>query len=496
MGKAAKRKRNAAANNNVPNKQPKSSTSGFITPPHDSDSTSKAIEPKNANSVIDAEELEITIDTLQTLAQYPNLIKSKTCKDLRTAVFDFRQACTTGVNTAESSNLTARISAALVDGKLTDALILLAEMKIRGETPKLGALCRWVRDLDVVSGLSMQVDGISKTTSTRSEKDKELLKVLDAILRVTGPTDTNTQDAHNSSDPIALQKVWNLRDQDQDQPPSRQIVKSVEDKTILEVLPKDMKQRFRIIDTTTGPNRKPPNLYPAVLYASRDDAILLDNPPKTTCHKHPVVPNLRLIKDVLSPDECTSIIVAGELTEFIPDAPIKEDGEESSVLAHNFYWIVDQSFHDKLWERVRPYVPEEVAGKKVRGINRRFRVYRYVPGAEYRCHIDGAWPPSGINPVNDVYQYDSSPTTARQSSLFTFLIYLNDDFESGETTFFIPSVREGVMNAYPVKPIMGSVAVFPHGESQGALLHEGTGVTKGAKYVIRTDVEYDVDATP
>lgn len=108
---------------------------------------------------------------------------------------------------------------------------------------------------------------------------------------------------------------------------------------------------------------------------------------------------------------------------------------------------------------------------------------------------DGAWPPSGIDPDTDAYQYDSSPSTARQSSLFTFLIYLNDEFEGGETTFFIPSVREGVMNAYPVKPLMGSVAVFPHGEAQGALLHEGTGVTKGAKYIIRTDVEYDVDPT-
>lgn len=51
------------------------------------------------------------------------------------------------------------------------------------------------------------------------------------------------------------------------------------------------------------------------------------------------------------------------------------------------------------------------------------------------------------------------------------------------------------MNAYPVVPVMGSVAVFPHGEDHGALLHEGTGVSKGAKYIIRTDVEYDVNGT-
>jgi hypothetical protein len=110
-------------------------------------------------------------------------------------------------------------------------------------------------------------------------------------------------------------------------------------------------------------------------------------------------------------------------------------------------------------------------------------------------HPDGAWPPSGIDSVTQKYQYDASSAGAKQSSLFTFLIYLNDEFSAGETTFFIPSVREGIMNAYPVKPLMGSVAVFPHGEATGALLHEGTGVTAGAKYVIRTDLEYDVVAT-
>lgn len=56
------------------------------------------------------------------------------------------------------------------------------------------------------------------------------------------------------------------------------------------------------------------------------------------------------------------------------------------------------------------------------------------------------------------------------------------------------------MNAYSVKPIQGSIIMFPHGETEGSLLHEGTGVRKGsepsAKYVIRTDVLYDVDAKP
>ncbi|KAJ4364685.1 hypothetical protein N0V83_009282 [Neocucurbitaria cava] len=479
----AKRKRNTAHTNAV-----KKQTTSLPSPPQEAN----PLEPSSVHSVISSEEIEVAVETLQTLSEHPNLIKSKACKDLRTAVYGFRQACTTGLNSAEGSNLTARISAALTDAKYMDALILLAEMRIRKDTPTLGALCRWVRTLDVVSGLSIHVQVPSQTIVGENAQNSELIQVLDAILRVTGPTDTTPHGTDAASGPISLQKTWNLRDTNE---PTRQVRRSIEDKSIFASCSPNLKEQFRILETTPGLQRKPPNLHPAILYASQDDTVLLAQGPKTSCHKHPIVPDLRLIKDVLSPAECSSIIAAGETIGFIPDAPMRPQGEDTSILAHNFYWIVDQAFHDKLWERVKPFVPEEVAGKKVRGINRRFRVYRYVPGAEYRCHIDGAWPPSGIHPSTSTYQYDASPPSARQSSLFTFLIYLNDDFTGGETTFFIPSVKDGVINAYPVNPIMGSVAVFPHGEARGALLHEGTGVVEGAKYVIRTDVEYDVDAT-
>jgi hypothetical protein len=389
-------------------------------------------------------------------------------------------------------SLTARITAALTDGSYLNALVLLAEMRIRNEAPKLGALCRWVRDLDVVSGLPMQVDGISKTSVSRSEKDLKLLKVLDAILRATGPVDVHSPLSLSSINPIALQQKWNLLDETRTK---TQLRKSVLDSSVFGICSPDIKHKFHAIDTTPGERRKPPNMHPAIVFLSDDNTVPLSTEaPLTTYHNHPVVPNLSLIKNVLSVEECQRIVAATESVGFLPDAPLKEDGSQSSILAHNVYWLVDQSFHDSLWERVRSHVPTQVAGKNARGINRRFRVYRYVPGAEYRCHIDGAWPPSGINPVTKTYQYDASPSHAKQSSLFTFLIYLNDEFEGGETTFFLPSVRDGVLNAYPVQPVMGSVVVFPHGETNGALLHEGTGVREGAKYIIRTDVEYDVEA--
>ncbi|KAJ6091180.1 hypothetical protein N7467_003149 [Penicillium canescens] len=475
--KAAKRKRNAQVD--LPQKLHKPAST--LTPPPDG----ATLEPKHLKTVVSDEGLDITIETLTALAEYPTLTKSKACKDLRVAVYDFRQACTTGLNTAEGANLTARITGALADEKYMEAKILLAEMRIRGEKPKIGALCRWVRDLDVVSGLSTQPKARDYNPPSRSARDMELLGVLDAILRVSTPIDTSSN-ASSSPSPIAFHSIWDLR-------PSTaplQVYASVLDKSILAEAPKSP-TALRVIEHTPGTLRKPPNHHPAILYTTEPNAIpLAPVGPSITYHPHPAVPGLGLAMDVLSPTECKAIIAAGESVNFLPDAPLREDGDVS-ILAHNFYWIIDTTFHDMLWDRISPYVPPSINGRLVRGINRRFRVYRYVPGAEYRCHIDGAWPPSGILP-DDTYVYDSSPEDRRQSSMYTFLLYLNDEFEGGETTFFMPAAREGTLNAYPVRPVMGSVAIFPHGEANGALLHEGTGVRKGAKYIIRTDVEYDV----
>jgi hypothetical protein len=51
------------------------------------------------------------------------------------------------------------------------------------------------------------------------------------------------------------------------------------------------------------------------------------------------------------------------------------------------------------------------------------------------------------------------------------------------------------MNAWPVKPVSGCALVFPHGDTTGSLLHEGSPVGEGGvKYVIRTDVLYETSS--
>jgi len=106
----------------------------------------------------------------------------------------------------------------------------------------------------------------------------------------------------------------------------------------------------------------------------------------------------------------------------------------------------------------------------------------------YRPHIDGAWPPSWapVDGQSGDYKYDSSDGTVL--SKYTFLIYLNQDFQGGGTTFYNPACDEGVLDRRAVTPQTGGALVFPHGATGHAALHEGSEVVKGTKYVIRTEV--------
>jgi hypothetical protein len=263
----------------------------------------------------------------------------------------------------------------------------------------------------------------------------------------------------------------------------------------------------------------------------------------TTCYR---VPYIRLLRDLLSLEECRAIITAAESLGFTPDEPVwantvsstsVESGSRgsggSSVLAHNVFWHADPEFMEMLEKRVMHLLPptmieehEDEEGKEaangtstatsaapalatpsttsastigpstssssklryLAGLNPRFRVYRYTNSSIYRPHIDGAWPPSEYVEVTDpqtgewneedsYYIHDASD--GKTWSKLTFLMYLNEGFEGGHTTYFIPTPKssfsghaEGgsemmqmdglLLDARSIKPRAGCAMVFLH----------------------------------
>lgn len=170
------------------------------------------------------------------------------------------------------------------------------------------------------------------------------------------------------------------------------------------------------------------------------------------------------ITDFLSTDECDSLI---QLTESIgyADAPINSaDGGAAVVkgIRNNDRVILDDADRAAtLWERFKDYCPKFYKGYSVVGLNERFRFYRYDRGHFFRWHADGSF----------------RRENGEQSRL-TFMVYLNDEFDGGETLFEDVTIE--------VK--RGMALIFAHG-----YLHEGGEVLSGRKYVLRTDVMYSAD---
>jgi prolyl 4-hydroxylase len=172
-------------------------------------------------------------------------------------------------------------------------------------------------------------------------------------------------------------------------------------------------------------------------------------------------PQIFLIEDFLTPQECDYYIelANGEVFE---EAKINMYGHQlmnKGVRNNDRLMIFDNELAKNLFEKAVGFLPQTHDDYKVLDFNEMFRIYKYSPGQRFKMHRDGSY----IRNENE-------------KSFYTFLIYLNDDFEGGETEF---------ENLFTVTPIKGSALIFYH-----PLRHEGKTLISGLKYVLRTDVMY------
>jgi prolyl 4-hydroxylase len=156
--------------------------------------------------------------------------------------------------------------------------------------------------------------------------------------------------------------------------------------------------------------------------------------------------------------ECRDLIARAEGSGF-EGAMISRGGQGviDERVRNNDRVIEDNAdLAQSLWARASPCMPRQMLGRRLVGLNPRFRTYRYVPGQRFKWHMDGA--------------YDDGQGTR---SILTFMVYLNEGYEGGETKFRFTSIT----------PREGLALVFDHEQ-----IHEGGEVLSGTKYVIRTDV--------
>jgi hypothetical protein len=140
------------------------------------------------------------------------------------------------------------------------------------------------------------------------------------------------------------------------------------------------------------------------------------------------------------------------------------------------HWV-DAALASRVWERtglarLLAGIPSPLGSShslRAVGLNTGWRLYRYRPGQHFGAHYD------------DSVECPDFPGAV---SLYTMLVYLNDDFVGGETAFY-KSKRKLLLS---VSPVAGMALL--HTQGPLCALHEGAAVSAGCKWLLRTDVMY------
>lgn len=170
------------------------------------------------------------------------------------------------------------------------------------------------------------------------------------------------------------------------------------------------------------------------------------------------------ISNVLSGEECKDFIKQSEREGYEIATVETEKGKKFIADVRNNQRVLykNDELAAKLWERVSSLVPQKIGNSVAVGLNELFRFYKYGHGQKFKKHVDESFIRNG-----------------EEASYYTFMIYLNEGYKGGETSF----------DEKIVKGETGMGLVFLH-----SLAHEGNEVLEGVKYVLRTDIMYRLKA--
>lgn len=197
------------------------------------------------------------------------------------------------------------------------------------------------------------------------------------------------------------------------------------------------------------------------------------------CYEHV---NLFELPAFLAPAMCRHLIEQSEKMKF---SDIKKEYDASYREADRVV-VKCESLARMIWEKLRkclkrrdvfeimPYGFGSAGVWAPVGINPCFRFTRYSPGHHFKPHKDGLF-----------------VMTNDYRTIYTVVIYLNEDFEGGQTVFYETEPNQNVSDyeslslktMKEILPSIGKAVVFNHDT-----LHAAKEVLKGTKYILRTDI--------
>ena len=352
--------------------------------------------------LVDSTDVSITLKVLAAMQNNMALARSPSMKSIRRALYSVLQSIDIASNANDhgAKSISGRIGDALHDGHWSDALLLLERLQ---ETPRLGALQRWIRDLFLHTHEAVSPDTVAA--------------LLDSILRACGqkPVSPTFKDGDtlDPSSAIEMFPMWCAFPLCSDKQPSCLVDWEVPNFKVL-AEEKAWREGMKLfyIDGSDGSAATEDILCPRVT-SDPNPIVRVDVP---------FVDGAFVLGHVLSDTECARVIETASKMGFTPDASYSLSSVHSPSAA-GVVWVAEKESLC-IFDRVRQFLPASINGHVLKGINPRWRVYSYATGATYRPHIDGAWTYSAIRDgkyCNDLYE-------GGQISRYTFLVYLNEDF--------------------------------------------------------------------
>ncbi|KAL3799554.1 hypothetical protein HJC23_008681 [Cyclotella cryptica] len=191
-----------------------------------------------------------------------------------------------------------------------------------------------------------------------------------------------------------------------------------------------------------------------------------------------------MLHNVLSPEECSEIIEIAENSGFQPAAIY----DASTKVVHRNctrHFIDDHAIAENWFERILHALSDTPYEQKVKScpwigtrqnadpvhavsLNERLRVIKYTEGQFFTKHQDASFT-----------RGRDAGDRAGEKSLMSVHIYLNEKFKGGVTRF------HGGGRWFDIHSKTGSVLLF-----EPSIMHEAVKVTKGAKYLVRSDIMY------
>ena len=172
------------------------------------------------------------------------------------------------------------------------------------------------------------------------------------------------------------------------------------------------------------------------------------------------------IPNFLTNEECDLISQISQDKLFKSKVYSSTEDVESDVRDSEQCWLKDDAHEliNKISQKVAKITNTELSDQE------ELQVVRYKPGGYYRPHYDAC---DSRRENCDRFNGDKGPR------FITFIMYLNDDFDGGETYF--PNIDQ------KVKPQKGKAAMFYNTGEDGAVLekalHGGLDVSNGDKWI-------------